>query len=152
MRRAGGLARSARRQRGQAMVEFALILPMLLILIFGILEFAFIMTDQIELNNAVREGARAGAVHIDGNTQSGITTDAYNHADSSSGALISCTPKNVSVPPPQNYPNYSAPGPAEVTVTIICIYTPVTPLGKLVSGVMSKPVKFSASATKMIEP
>ena len=51
-----------RNKRGQALVEFAFILPFLLVIVGGIVDFglAFFVGQVIE--NAAREGARAGAV------------------------------------------------------------------------------------------
>ncbi len=51
-----------RSQRGQAVVEFALILPILLLLVFGIIEFGRIFYSYLEVTQAAREGARLGAV------------------------------------------------------------------------------------------
>ena len=51
-----------RNQRGQSLVEFALILPLLLIVLFGIIEFSLILFDKAVITNASREGARAGTV------------------------------------------------------------------------------------------
>lgn len=47
-------------QKGAAVVEFALILPMLLTLVFGIIEMGFLFYNKAVLTNASREGARAG--------------------------------------------------------------------------------------------
>jgi len=49
------------RQEGQAMVEFAMMLPLLLILAIGILEFGMLFKDHVGIHYAAREGARAGA-------------------------------------------------------------------------------------------
>ncbi|MFP3891003.1 TadE/TadG family type IV pilus assembly protein [uncultured Ralstonia sp.] len=49
-------------QRGIAAVEFALVLPVLLLLLFGIIEFALAMYDKAVITNASREAARAGVV------------------------------------------------------------------------------------------
>ena len=46
------------RDRGAAAVEFALLLPMLLLLIFGIIDFGRALNAQITLTQAAREGAR----------------------------------------------------------------------------------------------
>ncbi|MGI6379396.1 MAG: TadE/TadG family type IV pilus assembly protein [Anaerolineae bacterium] len=51
-----------RKERGQELVEFALILPLLLLLLVGIFEFGYVVFAQNTLSNAVREGARYGAV------------------------------------------------------------------------------------------
>lgn len=48
---------------GAAMVEFALILPLLLLLVFGVVNFGALMYDQSVITNAAREGARWAAVH-----------------------------------------------------------------------------------------
>lgn len=49
-------------QAGASVLEFALVLPLLLLLLFGIIEFGIILFDQAMLTNACREGARAGIV------------------------------------------------------------------------------------------
>lgn len=49
-------------ERGAAMVEFALILPILLVLIFGIIDFGFLFNAQVSLTQATREGVRLGAI------------------------------------------------------------------------------------------
>jgi Flp pilus assembly protein TadG len=54
--------RGVRSRRGQAMVELALALPMMLVLIFGAVEFGTAMYDKAVITNASREGARAGIV------------------------------------------------------------------------------------------
>jgi len=46
--------------RGTAVVEFAIILPLLTIIVFGIIEFSFILYDKAIITNASREGARVG--------------------------------------------------------------------------------------------
>jgi hypothetical protein len=51
-----------RRQRGQALVEFALVLPLLLIVLFLVVDFGVGLTRWIAITNAAREGARLGAV------------------------------------------------------------------------------------------
>ena len=49
-------------QKGAAAVEFALVLPMLVMLAFGIIEFSLLLYDKAVITNASREGARAGIV------------------------------------------------------------------------------------------
>jgi len=44
------------------MLEFAIAIPVLLALIFGIIEFAWILNGHITLTGAVREGARIAVV------------------------------------------------------------------------------------------
>jgi Flp pilus assembly protein TadG len=55
--------RSTHRQRGgQALVEFALLAPVMILILLAILAFGLVFSWQNVLNNAAREGARAGAV------------------------------------------------------------------------------------------
>jgi Flp pilus assembly protein TadG len=49
-------------QKGVAAVEFALVLPLLVMLAFGIIEFSLLLYDKAVITNASREGARAGIV------------------------------------------------------------------------------------------
>lgn len=51
-----------RREDGQSLVEFALVLPVLLFLMCGIIDFGWLFYNQIALNNAAREGARCAVV------------------------------------------------------------------------------------------
>ena len=51
-----------RNQKGQALVETALILPILLLLIMGLFEFGRIMYIKNTLNNAARAGVRTAVV------------------------------------------------------------------------------------------
>ncbi len=50
------------KEKGAAAVEFALILPVLILILFGIIEFGIILYDKAVITNASREGARRGIV------------------------------------------------------------------------------------------
>ena len=56
-----------RSDNGQAIVEFAFVLPFVLILVLGIIEFGVLFYDKAMITNASREGARAGIVYQDTN-------------------------------------------------------------------------------------
>ena len=49
-------------QTGANLVEFALVTPLLLILVFGIADVSLALFDKAVITNASREGARAGMV------------------------------------------------------------------------------------------
>jgi hypothetical protein len=49
-------------QNGATVVEFAIILPLLIVFIFGIIEFGLLLYNKQVITNASREGARAGIV------------------------------------------------------------------------------------------
>lgn len=50
------------KRRGMAVVEFALVVPVLLTLLMGIIEFGYLVRDNLTLANAAREGARVGSL------------------------------------------------------------------------------------------
>ncbi len=61
-------------ERAQALVEYALVLPILLLLLLGIMEFGILVFNYNTIANAAREGARYGIVHWrDGLDVDGIT-------------------------------------------------------------------------------
>lgn len=57
-----GYRRPARGERGAAAVEFALVVPLLLLLVFGIIQYGYILSFRQALSQAAAEGARAAAV------------------------------------------------------------------------------------------
>ena len=61
------------RQRGQAAVETALLLPILIILVAGIIMSGFTFYAFIQVSNAAREGARAGSLYRITQATSGLT-------------------------------------------------------------------------------
>lgn len=52
------------RDRGAVAVEFALLLPLLLVLLFGIIAFGFVLSAKIQAEHAAREAARLAAVGV----------------------------------------------------------------------------------------
>ncbi|HWJ67630.1 MAG TPA: TadE/TadG family type IV pilus assembly protein [Nocardioides sp.] len=57
-----GRARARRDARGAAAVEFALIMPILLLLVFGIISYGYMLSFRQAISQAAAEGARAAAV------------------------------------------------------------------------------------------
>ena len=51
----------ANKERGQGLVEFAMIVPVILLLLAGAVEIAFVANDTLTLGYSAREGARAGS-------------------------------------------------------------------------------------------
>ena|SRR2546423_15322809 len=49
-------------QRGQTTTEFAIVLPILCLLLFGVIQFGILFNNYVTLTDAVRAGARKAAV------------------------------------------------------------------------------------------
>ena len=60
-----GRHKNIKSEKGASAVEFALILPILVILIFAIFQFGIAYNNYIALTHAAREGARLAAVNFD---------------------------------------------------------------------------------------
>lgn len=54
--------RRIRAEKGQTMVEFALVVPILLVILFGIIQFGIVYKNYVTLTDATRVGARKAAV------------------------------------------------------------------------------------------
>ncbi len=85
--------KTTKHEKGAAAVEFALILPLLLFILFGTIEFGLVMFNKQVLTNASREGARFGIVLSDPRkTAEEISTKTLDYTkkeDSSSSLLVS---------------------------------------------------------------
>lgn len=60
------------RSRGQSLVEFSVLVPAFMLLLFGMLEFGFVFTHNLTLEYATREGARTGAALAEGNQNAAV--------------------------------------------------------------------------------
>jgi hypothetical protein len=93
---------SWRGQRSQSMVEFALIAPLLLLLLFGIVDFGRVIYIYATLNQAVHEGARTAirdSAVLPSNSD--VETAVRNHAvDVSLANPCPNGPITSAVPPP----------------------------------------------------
>lgn len=121
---------------GQAMVEMALVLPVLLILVFGIIEFGNVFGAYVIVNNLAREGARYGVVgHTD--------TEIQNYILSGKGWLESAD-MDIDI----------APGPAFRTsgaAMTVSIDYPVYLLTPVLSEVLPNPVQLSGQCIMRVE-
>ncbi|HOY44914.1 MAG TPA: TadE/TadG family type IV pilus assembly protein [bacterium] len=118
-----------RRQEGQSLVEFALVIPIFLLLLFGIIEFGRIWETMNTMTGAAREGARVAAV------------TAPDVSRSRAAALrllggVTLTGLSVSVSGPG--------GSNEVTVTVSGTYVPLT--NAIIPGLIG-PIPLSRTTT-----
>ena len=110
-------------QKGASAVEFAIVLPILLLLILGIIEFSFLLFNKAVITNAAREGARAGIVQrIPRVTSPEIETKvkdySFNHLITFGGP----TTPTVETNPPTGCPTGAYSG-TDLKVTASCHYT-----------------------------
>ena len=86
-------------QAGSNLVEFAIVLPLLLTLVFGIVDFSLALFDKAVITNAAREGARAGVVfrfpHPGNDQIAADVATAYCNT-----YLITFASSNLSIPTP----------------------------------------------------
>lgn len=129
----------AARQRGalgQSTVEFALSVPLLLLLIFGIIDFGRALNVAVIVSNAAREGVRAGIAR-------GATDDEIRAAARSIAGLSGTV--NVTISPTQATRKSGD----TLTVTVSASFTPVTPfLAALVPG---GSVPIQARSSRVVE-
>jgi hypothetical protein len=111
-------------ERGAALVELAMVLPLLLLIFVGIIEFGLLFYNQQVLTNASREGSRAGISHLTADEIKTIVVDYSDDRLINFGAGPNVDPDNVDVDPP----NPDTVGFAEeLTVSIIYDYTFLVP-------------------------
>jgi Flp pilus assembly protein TadG len=111
-------SRSRRGERGAELVEFALVLPLLLVVIAGIIDFGFLFQRYEVVTNAAREGARIAILpgyeqadvqfRVNQYVNEGIEGTASSRTDVALG-----TPQTVEPPS----------GPSFQTVTVTVTYT-----------------------------
>jgi Flp pilus assembly protein TadG len=92
-------ARRKRGQEGQALAEFALVIPVLVILLLGIMEFGLLLYNQHVITNASREGARYGIVaRVDRRTEAEIETVVLDYCGNRLVTFGSGAPETTVVP------------------------------------------------------
>lgn len=135
-------------ERGQAVAELALAMPVLALILFGLAELGIALNNQVAIVNASRDGARVAA--LQGIADPNFTTDIQAAVANAEQPLISCSPNAGS---PAVTSSANALGGTQVatwTVAVSCTYTPVTPLGSLVSlfhGSMASTFQVSSTTT-----
>jgi Flp pilus assembly protein TadG len=115
-------SRGSSTERGASAVEFALILPVLTALIFALLGFGFVFAQQLGLNNAARDAARAGVVKPLGGTAltcANILTQARSTVGGTIG--MSATAVGVSVTGPAGSCAVAANQSVPVATTTPCV-------------------------------
>jgi len=127
----GAVARLLRRlrrgERGQSLVELSFMLPLLLAIVFAVIEFGFVLSDQIALVHAAEDAARAGTAPGCLANAACAQSAAQTQAALAITDIKRCSAPTTTVPAPSGTPQ-------QLSVTISCTYNPVTPLGALLVG------------------
>lgn len=118
--------------RGQAMVEFALILPIFILILFGVMEFGRVYNEKLIVTAAAREGVRTASVKGDGKAAALNAASVINR-----GSLTAVVTPAVPVTG------------QTVTVTVTNPVTLVTPL--IGAFFPSNPVIVRGTATMRVE-
>lgn len=121
--------------RGQAVVEFALVAPLLLLVLFGIIKFGIVYNNYIQLTNAVGIGAQQFAVERGQSDPCADVYDAFTNA--ATNGIASQATLTLSEPTPSNEYTIPSTGP-----TGTCPWSPSGTAGGLVSA---NPAQVSAS-------
>jgi len=109
-----------RREGGQATVEMALTLPLLLLLIFGMLEMGWLASTRLLLDNITREGVRTGIVAT---SASQNTTDVTNRINSMKPSYMTGTIGiTITYSNPSNFRD------GDITVVSTYNLAPLTPI------------------------
>ena len=127
------------RERGAALVEFALVLPILLVILLGIVDFGLYFYNDLQLTHAARDAARYLTV---GGPDA--TAKANAAIDDAAGRLTDNTD-----PPTRNLLPGSSGNPA--TVGLTTTYHCITPLPNLVPGIEDGQISIDASAVMRVE-
>jgi Flp pilus assembly protein TadG len=127
---------SANSDRGAAAVEFALLLPLLVLLIFGMIDFGRAINAQITITQAAREGARVLALP-GGTTVGSDGNQAYQDRAIAAGNGLGLTASNVmdlpdsSATPETGCPTGSGSTGDDAVVKVTYKFTFITPVGSI---------------------
>jgi len=124
-------------ERGAEAVEFALVVPFMMLLVFGGIDFGYMINLDTMVNNASREGAREGSLNpdqadiIDQVRQSLATVEPLGTSPSNITVLVTCRrPGDVT---PCTFPTDAAQG-GTVIVKVDYTYSWITFVGGQVTG------------------
>lgn len=129
------MTRSVRRARflveeaGTAILEFALIVPLLLVLVWGIIEAGRAFYTVNSLTNALREGARYGAVQTLTNNAQGVPQmDNTTRTNIRNVVITAFQPLGPAITAAQITPTVAGASSNQIQVTAAYPYAPISPV------------------------
>jgi hypothetical protein len=142
----------ARSQAGAELVEFALVLPMMLLVFGGIVDFGLLLQRQQVVTNAAREGARLGVLpgYTQADVQARVTAfvrEGLNDDSLAPSTTMTIGPVN---PPPVTGPPFDV---ARVQVTLPSTYIILGPIVSLAGGNSASftSINITATSTMRVE-
>ncbi len=122
---------------GQAMVEFALTFPLVVLILSMIIDFGWIFTHELVLSTAVREGARLGSTCASSSDMVSRVTDKVE------AAADICDPDKLHID--VHNTNISNPSEGDVVVTVDYDLNLLTPFASPIFGGMVFPIHSSCT-------
>jgi TadE-like protein len=134
-------------ERGAEVIEFAIVLPVLLLVIFGLVDFGFLFQRYVVLTNAAMEGARVAVLpgYSDPDTVARVTAYAVDGGIPGAANCPPLCPEVDDVSLPGAAPGATWPG-KQVTVTYRHDYSYIGPIMQLFGGGLSS-VELTARST-----
>jgi Flp pilus assembly protein TadG len=139
-----------RRQEGQALVEFAFVLPIMLALVFGIVEFALALNKQGDATHIASEVARFAAVNENPGKREGKTLAQWGIEQFHNEALQNGKKSRLCI----SFPNVNEAGqgneagrPVKVAITSTVIWLPIPKLEASTNLVGSAVMRLETPAT-----
>jgi Flp pilus assembly protein TadG len=144
---------AADRSRGQALVEFALILPVLLLLLVITLDFGRLFFSYIQITNAAREAANYGS-HVPTDlvgmqAKAGQETNSQGQRGENA-TVITAVCKDSATPPNTVLCSAASGGAGSGNTVTVNVNEPFTFLTPLISGFFGGNLTMSSSATSVI--
>ena len=121
-------------QRGQSVLETALILPLFLLIVLGTIDLGRAIYMHTVLSNAVRDGCRVAIIETNSNSQVILTVV-------KSAVAVNLPASNITIS------GSRAPG-STVTVSAFAIYSPITPL---VQRIVPGPIALRATSAMVVD-
>lgn len=90
------ISKFIKNNRGQTVVEFALVVPWLVLMLVGIIEFGLVLNQYMVMTAAAREGARSAALGADDRAVTGVVKAAISSQNiDKSIVLVEINPSNA---------------------------------------------------------
>lgn len=133
---------------GQSLVEFALVLPILLLLIMGIIQFGLVLSGYVTISNAAREGARVGIIEQNATSINNKVDEAFD----TSPTLTLTSVANIPDPGVTSNPSINDNGFTPGQPLSVKVYGDVEIIVPLLDGIFEDgAVTISRTAVMMVE-